>query len=244
MGTGVLSASKDYFLRRKNTFPTPSVRPLPASTLYNPLDEVLGTRALVRVIRVLVTHDGSLAVSEIARRSRLTLPSVRTALRRLLDLEVVTAIGASRSMVCGLRSDHPLVPTLVRLFGAEQEQADAVLRAVREAAGKLDPPPLAVWLCDRVPRSNDLVSSDIDIALLTTVSEPSAQAEALRAAVARSCAARGQRVSVTAVALVDMRRAAIEKAPLWETFQRDAVVILGDGPACVLSRADAEAASQ
>ncbi|HWE43655.1 MAG TPA: nucleotidyltransferase domain-containing protein [Gemmatimonadaceae bacterium] len=213
------------------------MRPSPASTLYHPLDEVLGTRALVRVVRVLAGHGGRLAVADIAHRARLTLPSVRTALRRLLDLEVATAIGAGRSMVCGLRRSHPLVPVLVQLFQAEQQQASAVLDAVRDAAGRLTPAPLAVWLFGSVARGEDDAASDIDIALVTAVPEPSAQADALRDAISRTRAASVERVAVITMAPADVRRAAREKTPFWESLKRDAVVLLGDAPADVLARA-------
>ena len=213
------------------------MRPSPASTLYHPLDDVLGTRALVRVLCVLATHGGSLAVADIARRAKLTLPSVRTALRRLLDLEVTTGIGAGRSMVCELRQEHPLVPVLVSLFSVEQEQATTVLGAVREAAGRLDPAPWAVWLYGSVARGEDDAASDIDIALVTAAPESGAQADALRDAVLRTRAASAERVSVITMAPADVRRAARAKTPFWDNLRRDAVVLLGDAPADVLERA-------
>jgi predicted nucleotidyltransferase len=223
-----LSFQKEHF---------PFVRPSPASTLYHPLDEVLGTRALVRVLRVLAGHGGSLAVADIARRAKLTLPSVRSALRRLLALEVATGIGAGRSLVCGLRQDHPLVPVLASLFQAEQEQATAVLGAVRQAAGRLRPAPWAVWLYGSVARGEDDAASDIDIALVTAAPEPGAQADALRDAVARTRATSAERVSVITMGPADVRRAGHEPTPFWAELQRDAVVLLGDSPAGVLERA-------
>lgn len=213
------------------------MRPPPASTLYHPLDEVLGTRALVRVLRVLAAHGASLAVADVARRARLTLPSVRTALRRLLDLEVATGIGAGRSIVCGLRQEHPLVPIIVSLFRAEQEQATAVLGAVREAAGRLDPAPWAVWLYGNVARGEDDAASGIDIALVTAAPGSGAQAHALRDAVSRTRAVSAERVSVLTMVPADVRRAARKKTPFWDNLQRDAVVLLGDAPAAVLERA-------
>lgn len=191
----------------------------------------------MRVLRVLAVHGGSLAVADIARRARLTLPSVRAALRRLLDLEVATSIGAGRSMVCSLRQDHPLVPILVGIFRAEQERAAAVLGAVREAAGRLDPAPWAVWLYGSVARGEDHAASDIDVALVTPVSEVGAQADALRDAVARTRVGTSERVSVITMAPADVRRAAREKTPFWENLKRDAVVLLGDAPTAVLERA-------
>lgn len=212
------------------------MRPSPASTLYHPLDEILGSRALVRVARVLVLHGGSLAVSDIASRARLTLPSVRAALRRLLGLEVVTAIGAGRSMVCSLRFEHPLAPALVGLFNAEREQAAAVLHAVREAAAALRPAPLAVWLYGSVARGQDEATSDIDIALVSAQSEPTAQADALRDAVAAALPAWAHRISIVAIGPGDVKRLATKRTEFWRELERDAVVLAGDAPAGVRER--------
>lgn len=233
------SVTKEVFPRRKYTC-SGQLRPSPASALYRPLDEVLGTRALVRVVRVLAAHGGSLAVADIARRSKLTLPSVRAALRHLLDQEVATAIGAGRSMVCGLRLDHPLVPALVSLFSAEQEQASALLSAVRNAARRLSPAPWAVWLYGSVARGEDHAGSDIDIALVTPAAESGAQADALRDAVSQAHAASAERVSVVIMGPADVRRAAGERTPFWNTLARDAIVLLGDAPGDILARAKRE----
>ncbi|HEX2777996.1 MAG TPA: nucleotidyltransferase domain-containing protein [Gemmatimonadaceae bacterium] len=207
------------------------------SSIHQPLDEVLGTRALVRVLRVLVAHGGALAIGDIARRSRLTLPSVRTAIRRLLALDLATGIGAGRSMVCSLRSEHPLAPALAQLFRAEQEQAAALMRALRDAAKQLAPAPWAVWLYGSVARGEDHAASDIDIALVTAAKHPGDQADALRDAVSRAGVTGADRVSVITMRPEDVRRAARARTPFWRNVTRDAVVLAGGAPADVLERA-------
>src|SRR5258708_30609404 len=122
------------------------MRPSPSSSLYQPLDYVLASPALVRVTRVLSAHGGSLGISDIGRRAELAAPSVRGAVRRLLEADIVAAVGAGRSMVCELRPEHPLFQPLVDLFAAERAQADAVVAAIRAAAATVRPVPLAVWL--------------------------------------------------------------------------------------------------
>jgi predicted nucleotidyltransferase len=233
---------KEIFLQRKNTFYPKRpfslvfVRPPPASLLYHPLDEILGAVAFVRVARVLASHGGTLAVSDIARRGKLTLPSVRAALGRLLELEVVTAVGAGRSMVCALRREHPLAPALIALFEAEREQADAVLRAVREAAATLRPPPLGLWLYGSVTRGEDDARSDIDVALASAAPQPTAQADALRDAIANALPAQAHRISVVALGPGDVRRLVREGAKFWKELEGDAVVLAGEAPAGVRER--------
>jgi predicted nucleotidyltransferase len=195
------------------------------------------------VLRVLAGHGGGLGVSDIARRARLALPSTRAALRRLLEAEMVTGVGAGRSMVCTLRSEHPLSGPLIALYAAERHQADAVLGAIRSAAAELRPAPLAVWLYGSVARGEDVPTSDVDIALVTAFEQPSAQADSLREAIAAALPSRGHRISVIAFAPADVRRLAADGAEIWSELLRDSAVLVGDDPAGVLAHVSAGKAS-
>lgn len=206
------------------------MRPTASSVLHFPLDEILGSPAVVRVIRVLAAHGGSIGVPDIAHRARLTLPSVRSATRRLIELEVATGLRAGRSMVCALRAEHPLHGALIALFSAERDQAAAVVRAVRKAAMELHPAPLAVWLYGSVARGHDLPRSDIDLAIVSSRVQPTAQAEALREAIARTLPERADRISVVALGPADVRRLSGERAKFWRELERDAVVLAGEAP--------------
>lgn len=212
------------------------MRPTSTSALYHPLDQILGSPGVVRTARVLADHGGSLAVADIARRARLALPSTRAALRRLLESDVVTAIGAGRSMVCALSPEHPLIPALVALFAAERAQATAVLDAIRGAARSLRPAPFAVWLYGSVARGADAPPSDIDVALVSAVSEPTPQADALRDAISAELRGQERRVSVVALGPSDVARLARTNAPFWRELERDAVVLAGDAPQGVLEQ--------
>jgi len=212
------------------------MRPSVSSALYQPLDEILGSRALVRVIRVLASHGGQLGVSDIARRARLSLPSVRTSLQRLLDLDVATAVNAGRSMSCALRSKHPLVPALLAIYAAEQEQATRLLSGIREAAATVRPAPLAVWLYGSVARGDDHAASDIDVALVSARGQPKIQANRLREAIGAALPERSDRISVVALGPADLRGMIEKRSGFWREMERDAVVLSGDAPADVRKR--------
>lgn len=212
------------------------MRPTNSSVLYFPLDEILGSPAAVRVLRVLAAHGGSLGIPDIADRARLSLPSVRSATRRLIELEVASGLRAGRSMVCTLRFEHPLHRGLVALFAAEREQAEVALRAIRTAAMALRPSPLAVWLYGSVARAQDSPRSDIDVAIVTTKSQPTAQAEALRDAITRKLPEWAHRISVVAFGPSDIRHLAGIRAEFWRELERDAVVLAGEAPVGIRER--------
>lgn len=206
------------------------MRPSASSTLYHPFDEILGTPALVRIGRVLASHGGRLDVSEVAERTRLSMPSVRTALHRLMRLDVVTAIGAGRTMLASLQLDHPLARAMALLFDAERQQADHLMRAIRQAAQGVTPRPVAVWVYGSTARGADRPDSDIDVALVSNARAPSVVAEGFRESLAELNPPRANRVSVVVFSVDEIRRTAKSRTRFWREMERDAVVVLGDSP--------------
>lgn len=200
------------------------------SALYNPLEHILGSPGLIRVARVLAQHGGALGVSDISRRAKLSLPSTRAALRRLRESEIVTAVGAGRSMVCSLRMQHPLTPALVALFSAEEEYASDVLGAIRRATDSLEPTPLAVWLYGSVARGADTPTSDIDVAIVTAGARTADQADAVREGIRTELGEEDHRVSVIALGPKDVARLARTNSKFWSELRRDAVVLAGEAP--------------
>lgn len=157
-------------------------------------------------------------------------------MRRLLESEVVTAFSAGRTIVCALRPEHPLTAALVALFAAERDQAELVLNAIRRAAAELRPPPLAVWLYGSVARGADHPTSDIDVALVSAMSDPTVQADAARDTIAAALPGLEHRISVIALGPADAARLARTGAKFWRELERDAVVLAGDAPQGVIAR--------
>ena len=225
---------KDSYSILTQFFRSGTIRTSNASAFHHQLDYVLGTRALVRVLRVLLGHGTILGAPDIARRAHISLPTARDALRQLLAAELVSCTGAGRSVVCGMRHDHPLAPALAALFAAERSHAESILAAVTSAASGLAPLPLAVWLYGSVARGEDDPSSDIDIALVSPLSHAGAQADALRQALAAALPQQTHRVSVVAFSRRDIQRLVSEEAPLWKDIVRDAVVLAGSDPLAMM----------
>lgn len=207
------------------------MRPSASSTLYHPFDAIVGSLALVRVARVLASHGGGLDVSDIAHRTKLSLPSVRTALRRLMQLDVVAAIGAGRTMVCSIRMEHPLSHAIISFFDAERAQADSLLRAMREAAQQIAPAPAALWIYGSAARGTDAADSDIDIAFVSNASTPAIDAETFRERLAQTAPERARRISVISFTPNELRKIARERTHFWRELERDAVIVFGDAPA-------------
>lgn len=98
-----------------------------------PLDEILGTPALVRLLRVLV-HDvgGAVGVTEAARMAGLSTAGARKAFENLERLGVVARAGSGRAQKFGPKDGHPYLPLMRQLFEEEQTQYEELIRQLRQ----------------------------------------------------------------------------------------------------------------
>ncbi len=85
------------------------------------LDQILGTQATVRVLRVL-TPGGEHAPPRIARETKVSRPAVREALIRLENEGVVERVGDGRNVLYRISSNHPLAKRIVKLFKTEAKR--------------------------------------------------------------------------------------------------------------------------
>jgi predicted nucleotidyltransferase len=205
------------------------------STLRYPLTEILGSVACVRTLRELMRHGGELSAPTLVLRTGLAKRSVQTALATLESMEVIDALGFTRGRLFRARRAHPLAGALDRLFDAEEDRFNAVLEAVREAAGHCQGL-LAVWIYGSVARGEDRARSDLDIAV---VAEPAALSEVQETMRDRLIDA-GSRLaftpSVVAIDTKDVLRLAAANDPWWKDINRDAMTIVGDDPDRLLQR--------
>src|SRR5215472_6329303 len=125
--------------------------------LLHPLNEVFGTEANVRVLRVLALQHTPLTAGELAKRAMLGRSSIYPALRELERAGVVEFIGGGARKLVQLRGGYPLSRTLKELFRAEAGRFDALTIALRELVSAMPRAPISAWI-DR--GGEDLESTD------------------------------------------------------------------------------------
>ena len=126
------------------------MRPIAADQNYlrNPLNELLGTPANVRLIRMLAEDvGGQIGAPEAAEHTGLTEAGARRALKRLASTGFVERLGGGRAQRFRLRDSDPLIGELLRLFKAEKERYRAFSSDLREALRELPEVELA-WIDD------------------------------------------------------------------------------------------------
>ncbi len=117
------------------------------------IEDVLGSRVNVAVLRYLTAIRGSLSGNEIAKRLGLQQSSVRQALERLVAAGVVTRTDLGRSAAYELDQRLVFVRTLlVPLFRDEARLRDRLIDALVRGSGKLAPKPRAVVLFGSLAR--------------------------------------------------------------------------------------------
>lgn len=124
------------------------MRPLKAhqNRLVHPLNEIFGTEANVRLLRVLALQNTSLTAGELAKQAMLGRSSIYPALRELELLGVLQFIGAGVRKLVQLRDDYPLSGTLKELFRAEAHRFDALTDALRELLSGMPRAPISAWI--------------------------------------------------------------------------------------------------
>ena len=101
------------------------------------LEDVLGSRINIAVLRYLTAIRGSLSGNEIAKRLRLQQSSVRLALERLVETGVVTRTDVGRS--AGYELDQRLAfvrALLIPLFREETQLRGKLMSALARGSEK------------------------------------------------------------------------------------------------------------
>ena len=136
------------------------------SALRNPLNALLGTPANVRVLRALAESDTALSASEIARRTGLGLAGVAKSTASLVDAGIVEPVGSGRRSPLLLRHQHPLSGLLRELYRRERAYSETLIARLRDAAGRIDPSPLAIWIEGDVAKGEDRTGDPVVIGIL------------------------------------------------------------------------------
>lgn len=115
--------------------------------LRHPLNELFGTRAHVRLLRVMANEvDGPLSSSDVAKRAGLTVPGAQKALERLYRSGFVSRVGGGRKHQYEIRRSGMLMQIALKLFEAEKDRYAQLLSTIKKVIKNLTPPPHAAWI--------------------------------------------------------------------------------------------------
>jgi predicted nucleotidyltransferase len=193
------------------------------------LEEVLGSRVNIAILRHLDAISGSLSGNEIARRLGLRESSVRQSLQRLVAVGIVTRTDIGNT--ASYQLDRELVfqrSVLAPLFRAEARLTDDLLRDLIRTVRRFKPVPKAVFLFGSVARG----ARDFrDVDLLCVVSK-GRDKELLQDVVsgAFEVVRRRYKVPISAIIAVEAELGSARLASIVDAIRREGALIWGAPP--------------
>ena len=155
---------------------------------HHVLDEVLGQRSKVALLRFLVRNRGEHSGRDLSRLVVLDHKTCHAALRSLSEQGVVTSRRLGTAVAYRLRDDHPVVKDI--LEPAFEREDALVERFVREARDLSGVSAESIILYGSVVRHEEVARSDVDILFVTRESETNRKVEEALGTVAGVLAAR------------------------------------------------------
>lgn len=206
------------------------------ATLGSPLDDALGSRAKVRLLRLFITTAEPVSGREAGRRIGMAKRAADLALRDLTAMGLVSREKASSQMLYRANVRHVLVRfALQPLFAGEVQATGKMFAALRSAIGaagnRLGKSPAWAGLYGSVARGDETPESDIDLAVIVQ-----SRAEVLHAQDTLSELAPrftedfGRKLSPLVMTVMQLRRLAAAKDPLVDGLIRDGRQIAGSEP--------------
>ena len=219
-------------------------RPSHQSRLRAPLNEILGTEATVRLLRVLTLAGTSLTAGEVASRAGLGRTGVYPALAALERTGIIEYVGVGAQRQVRFRDEHPLAGPIASLFRAEADRLDALVGQLRSVFRSLPSRPVSsAWLdgtalTDRVtpePRRNE------DFLTCYLVADANALPDVMKDV--QSQLSKVERRFDVTIEIVGMTRSEIATRLSPAAF-RDPVLLGGVPPVALLDDAETKSARQ
>lgn len=193
--------------------------------LLNVLDEILGRRSNVRLLRALTPLEHPVSGREAARLAGLSHRAI-VSLDDLTSLGLIERRETTGQHLYSFNGRHALAPAILELFTAEHERTAALLNTVKrhaEAAGAA-----YAGVFGSAARGEETPGSDLDVIVLVDLSNRSEEAhESLIAASEALQHEFGVRLSPVVLTLEQARKQARQRSPFLRDVMRDARRILG-----------------
>lgn len=150
------------------------------STIRAPLNDILGSKGHVQVLRQLCASDNAMSHSELLERTGLSRQGVYDVVRRLEKTGIISYVGSGKQQQVSLRKEHPLAEMISRLLNAEQKRFDDLVQRLKQEIEKLEFEPKSAWIFGPVARKSDQYGDPLQLALLGRVQTVDQMVEDLR----------------------------------------------------------------
>lgn len=204
------------------------------SRFFHPLDEALGTRSKVRVLRVLLDQETKLSGREIGRQAGVADRTARLALNDLHQLGLVHRDVSPGEHRFGVNRQHVLIKHgLEVLFATERRSVRDVFDHLRTMCADIsrqqDANVRSAWVFGSAMRGEDTLASDLDLlVLLDDMEDVSGVREELEAERESLTHTYGLDLSPVVLSAKRLREMDREASSLTVSLRKDARRVLGD----------------
>lgn len=208
--------------------------------LLQPLDEALGTRSKVRVLRLLLDQELELSGREVGRQAGIGDRTARLALDDLCELGLVHREVSPAEHRFSINRQHVLVKHgLEELFAAERRSVGQIFDRLRAACAEISRSRAAdiraVWVFGSAMRGEDTLASDLDVLVLVDRPDLTGAVREDLADAGRSLAeSHGLDLSPVVLTTRRLREMDREGSSLTRSLRTDARRVLGDSVSEVL----------
>ena len=136
------------------------------SAIKHPLDDILGSRGHIMVLRQLSKAEFPTSHSELLDRTTLSRQGVYDVVSRLADYGIVEYVGSGKQKQVVLRNQYPLADIISGLFEREKQRFDNLLGQLKEKVRKSRLKPQSAWIFGKVAQGMDEYGDPVRIALL------------------------------------------------------------------------------
>lgn len=150
------------------------------SALRTPLNEILGSRGHILVLRQLVKLENPASHSELHDRTGLSRQGVYDVVVRLIETGILRYVGSGRQQHVNLRNEHPLANVIRQLFKSEKERYSSLIKRLQQEISTIEQKPTSVWIFGQVARGTDEYGDPVQIALLGDVKSVDSQTDSFR----------------------------------------------------------------
>ncbi|MGM0545454.1 MAG: winged helix-turn-helix domain-containing protein [Bacteroidota bacterium] len=139
------------------------------SAIKFPLNDILGSKGHVKVLRQLAESEHPMSPSELINRTSLSRQGTYDVVQRLIENGIVKYVGSGKQQQIILREDYPLTDIISKLFKKEKDRYDNLIERIKGLIDDLNIKPKSAWIFGKLAQGSDAYGDPVQIALLGKV---------------------------------------------------------------------------
>ncbi|MEX2367904.1 MAG: winged helix-turn-helix domain-containing protein [Balneolaceae bacterium] len=139
------------------------------SALKTPLDDILGSKGHIMILRQLAEAENPMSHSELLDRTSLSRQGVYDIVRRLIENGIISYVGSGKQQQVQLRQEYHLTDIITKLFKAEKKRFEDLIQRLKKEIKNLEIKPKSAWIFGKVAQGIDQYGDSLCVAMMGEV---------------------------------------------------------------------------